>query len=70
MGEWRYSFTILDLSAIWRKVVTFTGRPLHRQGVYSTDCAGEGGPQTQSGRCEGEKTLLPLLGIEPWQSSQ
>jgi hypothetical protein len=29
MWEWRYSFTILNLSSRWRLVVSFTSRPLY-----------------------------------------
>jgi hypothetical protein len=32
MGEWRHSFTILDLGNSWRWVVSFTPRPLYSRG--------------------------------------
>jgi hypothetical protein len=31
MGEWRYSFTILDLDTRWRRVVRLTSLPLYPQ---------------------------------------
>jgi hypothetical protein len=32
MGEWRYSFTILDLGIKWSSVVSFISRPLYPGG--------------------------------------
>jgi hypothetical protein len=32
MGEWRYSFTILDIGTRWGWVVNFTPRPLYLRG--------------------------------------
>jgi hypothetical protein len=58
MGEWRYSFTIIDLAALPQEKT-----PLHS--LYRRLV----GPHYQYG-CGGEdKNLLLLLVIEPWLSS-
>jgi hypothetical protein len=62
-----YNFTILDPSNRWRWVVSFTLRPLYTRGngpQHPLD-RGLGGPQSRSGRSGGEKSFLPLPGIEP-----
>jgi hypothetical protein len=71
IGEWRYSSTILDLNTGWRWVVSFTLKPLYTWGISPCYPLGRrvGGPQSWSGRCEVEKNLLPLSGIEPRPSS-
>jgi hypothetical protein len=69
IGEWRYSFTILDLSISWRWVVSFTPLPLYLRGNrprYPSD-RGLSGTQSRSGRC-GEENNLSLPGIEPGSS--
>jgi hypothetical protein len=67
-GEWSYSSTILDLGTRWRRAVSFTPHPLYSRGrAPYTHWLGES--QNRSGRCEVEKNLLPLSGIEPWPSS-
>jgi hypothetical protein len=62
-GEWRYSTTILDFSTSWRRVVSFTPRPLcprEKNPRYPLDKS-LGGPQNRSGHC-GEKNLaLPWI---------
>jgi hypothetical protein len=35
VGEWRYSSTVLNLSTIWRWVLSFKFRPLYPQGKRS-----------------------------------
>jgi hypothetical protein len=60
-GSWRYSSTILDLGIRWRWVVNFTLRSLWPQ--YALDRR-LGGPQSWSGRCGAEKSLLPLPEVE------
>jgi hypothetical protein len=65
MGEWRYSSTIRDLGS------SFTPWPLYLRGKspwYPLDRR-FGRPQSRSGRCGVEKTVLPLPGIEPQPSS-
>jgi hypothetical protein len=57
MGEWRHSYTILDLGTRWRWVVSFTRRPLYPRGKsprYSLDRR-LGGPQSRSERYGEEK---------------
>jgi hypothetical protein len=59
MGEWRYSFTILDLDTRWRWVVSFTPRPLYPQGIsvrYPLVRRLDG-PRSQPGR-RGEEKIL------------
>jgi hypothetical protein len=59
MDEWRYSSTILDLGTRWRRVVSFTPRPLYPRGnrprypLYRR----LGGPQSRSERHGEEKNL-------------
>jgi hypothetical protein len=50
---------ILNRDTKWRRVVTFTPRPLCPQGKRL------GGPHSRSGRGGEEKNSHPLLGIEP-----
>jgi hypothetical protein len=67
MGEYRYNSTILDLDTRWRRVVSFTSRPIYRYGKNSRYPLDRrlGGPQTWYEYCRVEKNLLPLSGIEP-----
>jgi hypothetical protein len=66
MGEWRYSFTILNLSTRWRWVVSCMSLPLYPQGKWSWHSYRRlGEPQSQSGLCGEEKHLLLLPEIEP-----
>jgi hypothetical protein len=71
MVEWRCSSTILDLSTVWKWVVSFTLRPLYPQGKIPHYPLNRrlGGPQSRSGHCWEERYLLPLLGIEPQPSN-
>jgi hypothetical protein len=58
---------ILDLGTRWRRVVSFTPRPLYPQGKspwYPLDRR-LGGPQSRSGRGGEEKNPQPPPGIEP-----
>jgi hypothetical protein len=66
VGEWRYSSTILGLGTRWRWVVSFTPRSLYnrwRSRRYLLDRLG--GPQSRSGSCGVEKSLLPLPESNP-----
>jgi hypothetical protein len=70
--EWRYSATILDVGTRWRRMVSIMTRPLYSRGKspwYSFNRR-LGGPQSRSGSCDVEKSLLPLPRIEPWPSSR
>jgi hypothetical protein len=62
-GEWRYSSTILDLGTGWRRVVSFTPRPLYPEGKSPryTLCSRLAGLPRHSGRC-GEKKSLASVG--------
>jgi hypothetical protein len=64
MGEWRYSSTILDLDAVWRRIATFMPQPLYLKGNSAQYSFGRrmGVSQCLSGNY-GEK-ILPLPGIE------
>jgi hypothetical protein len=67
MWKWRYSSMNLNLSTRWRWVVSFTPQPLYPHGKgpwYALDKR-MSGPQSRSESCREQKTLLPLLGIEP-----
>jgi hypothetical protein len=58
---------ILDLGTRWRRVVSFTPRPLYLQGKspwYSLDRR-LGGPQSRSERGGDEKNSQPLPGLDP-----
>jgi hypothetical protein len=70
MGERRYSSNVLDLGSRWRWVVSFTPRPLYPRG-RSPWCRLDrlGWPQSRSGCCGVEKSLLGLPRIEPRPSS-
>jgi hypothetical protein len=60
MGEWRYSFTILYLGTGWKRVVSFTPRPLYARGKippYALDRR-LGGTHNQSGFYGEEKNLV------------
>jgi hypothetical protein len=58
---------ILDLGTRWKRVVSFTSRPLYPQGknpwypLYRR----LGGPQSRSGRGGKEKNFKPMPSIEP-----
>jgi hypothetical protein len=54
MGEWMYRSTFLDLSASWRRVVSFTTRPLYSRGKSPWYPLAKrlGGPRNRSGRRE------------------
>jgi hypothetical protein len=57
---------ILDLSTRWRRVISFTPRPLYPLGKnprYSL-VGRLGGPQSRSGRGDEEKNSQPLPGLE------
>jgi hypothetical protein len=70
-GDWRYSSTILHLSTGWRWMDSFMPWPLYLWGKSSLHPLDRRlcGPQSQSGCCEVEKNLLPLLGIQLQPSS-
>jgi hypothetical protein len=66
-----YSSTILDLGTRWRRMVSFTSRPLYSRGNsprYPLDRR-LGGPQNWPGPCVVGKNLLSLPGIELRPSS-
>jgi hypothetical protein len=66
-GRGRIARLILDLGTRWRRVVSFTPRPLYPQGKshwYSLDRR-LGEPQSRSWRGVEEKNLQPLTGLEP-----
>jgi hypothetical protein len=65
MGEWRYSYIILDLGTRWKLVVSFTLWPLYGRELpwYPLDRR-LGGPQCRSERCEEEK-ILPCRESNP-----
>jgi hypothetical protein len=67
LGEWRYSSFILDLCSRWRRVVSFTLRPLYSQGYSPWYPLNRklGEPQSRSGHCVVQKNVWPLPGIEP-----
>jgi hypothetical protein len=69
MGEWGYSFTILDLGTRW----SFTPLPLYPRGKISRYplylYIWLGRPQSRSGHCGEEKNILPLPGFKPRPSS-
>jgi hypothetical protein len=69
MGEWRYSFTFLDLGTRWRRVVSFTFRSFYTRGIsLGIYCIG-GLMGLEAGLDAREKRkILPLLEIEPWPS--
>jgi hypothetical protein len=59
-GEWRYSPTILDLSARWSWVSSFTPRPLYTPGMspWFPLYRRLGGPQSRFRHC-GEESVAP-----------
>jgi hypothetical protein len=66
MGEWMYSFTILDLDIRWRRVVSFTSRPLYSRGRipgYGLDRR-LGLRKSRSWSYGEKKISCPLPGIE------
>jgi hypothetical protein len=65
MGEWRYSSTILDLGTIWRRVVSFTSRPLYPRGknLWYPLNRRLGEPQSRYGRCEEEQNLVTCISV-------
>jgi hypothetical protein len=66
LGEWKYSFTILDLTSRCSWVVSFTPRTLYsgeRAPRYPLDRR-LSGARNRSGRCGEKKDLCPA-GIEP-----
>jgi hypothetical protein len=59
--KWRYSSAILDFGTRWRRIVSFTPRPLCPRGkgpLYSLDRRLDG-PQSRSGRRGGDKNSWP-----------
>jgi hypothetical protein len=62
---------ILNLCSRWRKVVSFTPRPLYSQWKSYRYPLGRrlGGPQNRFERDGEEKNSLPLPGIQSWPSS-
>jgi hypothetical protein len=68
MEEWRYSSTILHLRTRWRWRIKFLPQsfnPLGSGPRYPLRIR-LGGPQGRSGLYGEEKSLLPLLEVEPW----
>jgi hypothetical protein len=61
MGDWRYSFIILNLGTRWRWVVSFTLRPLYSQGNSPRYPLYErlDGALSSSGCYGKKKTLVP-----------
>jgi hypothetical protein len=70
MGEWSYSFTILDFDTRWNLVLKFTPRKIYPRGksLHYRFERRLGGPQSRSGHCRLRKSL-PFPGIEPRSSS-
>jgi hypothetical protein len=71
MGEWRYSFAILKLGTRWRRVFSFTPRPLYPWGKiprYPLDMR-LGGPQGQSGYYREEEISCPYRESNPDSSA-
>jgi hypothetical protein len=66
MEERSYRSTILDICIRWRRVVSFTLRPLYSQ--RNRPRYPLGGPKSRSGRGGEEIYLLPLPGNEPQPS--
>jgi hypothetical protein len=65
--EWRYSSNILGLGTRWRRMISFTPRPLNSRGKsfrYPLDMR-LGWPQSQPGRREEEKNLFPCRESNP-----
>jgi hypothetical protein len=61
MGNGRTASCILNLGAIWRRVVSFALRPLYPPGIcgrYSSDTSLVA-PQSRYGRCGKQKNLCP-----------
>jgi hypothetical protein len=67
VGEQRYSSIIHDFGTRWRWVVSFMPWPLYSQGKSPQYPLHRilGGPQSQSGHCAVEKTLLPCQESNP-----
>jgi hypothetical protein len=65
-GRWKYSSTILDLGTNWRRVVSFTPRPLCPR--YSLQRVWVG-PNFGLHAVEQRKVSFPSRRIEPWPSS-
>jgi hypothetical protein len=67
MGEWRCISSILDLSTIWRWVVSFTPQPLYlweeEPMVPIWQVAEWASELVLSGHCGVEKNFLPLPGM-------
>jgi hypothetical protein len=67
-GKWGMAPRIFDFSTRWRRVVSFTPRPLYPQGKspwYPLDRRLRG-PQSRSGRGGEEKNFQSPPGIEPY----
>jgi hypothetical protein len=66
VGEWRYSFNLIELDSRWRSVVSFTSLPVFPQGKSPRHLFVKKfiAPPSQFGRCEEKKNLMFLLGIE------
>jgi hypothetical protein len=60
-GVWRFSANIVDHSSKLRLVIRFRPRPLWPQGNHLRYAVSRrlGGPQNRSGRCRGERILVP-----------
>jgi hypothetical protein len=66
MGEWRCSYTILNLGTRWRLVVSFTSLPLHFRETAPAHIVDEAGwvPE-QVWPLWREEHFFSLSGIEP-----
>jgi hypothetical protein len=66
VGEWRYSFSFLELGTIRRQVVSFKPQPLYLQGKNPQHPLNRrlAGSQSRSERC-GEEKNFALAGFEP-----
>jgi hypothetical protein len=64
-GEWRYSSTVLALGTTWRRVVSYTFRPVY-SGTYVI-----GSWVDSTARLDGveRKKNRATPSIEPWSSS-
>jgi hypothetical protein len=70
LREWRYSSTVLDHGTRWRRVVSFTIRPLHSdEGAPSTHWLGGWvGSRASLDAMEKRKISCPMPGTEPQPS--
>jgi hypothetical protein len=70
MRVWRYPSTIIDLGTRWKRMISFTPRPLYPHGnrLQYPQNRRLGELQDRCGRCGEVKNFAPPE-IEPWPSS-